>query len=131
MIKAIQIIEFYDSFASAQQGLEFQRTQEGYLGGRILGPDSQHEGWRVQAFHDADGIEEGTLLPDGMRLVVIPDSLKSTLFQYEPAAVSRSNSYIPEELGATTGRFSFSRVPGVRPTRGRESVVRDRGDKTC
>jgi hypothetical protein len=135
MIKAIQIIEFYDSFASAQQGLEFQRTQEGYLGGRILGPDAAHlhyrTGWRMQAFYDADGVEEGTLLPDGMRLVVIPDSLKRTLFQYEPAAVSRSNSYIPEEPGATTGRFSFSRVPGVRPTRGRESVVRDRGDKTC
>jgi hypothetical protein len=90
MIKAIQIIEDYYRLSSAQQGLEFQRTQEGYLGGRILGPDSQHKGWRMQAFHDADEIEDDALLPDGMRLVVIPDSLKSTLLCYKPEEESKA-----------------------------------------
>ena len=114
MIKAIQIIEFYGGFASAQQGLEFQRTQEGYLGGRLLGPDSQHQGWRMQAFYDAEGVEDGVLLPDGMRLVVIPDSLRSTLLCYKPEEPKEeedlsARSYfgrVQKKLGCYTCRFA-------------------------
>jgi len=139
MTKAIQVIEFYDGFASAQQGLEFQRTQEGYLGGRLLGPGSLHKDWRMQVFHDADGIEDGAPLPDGMRLVVIPDSLKSTLLRYKPEEPkeeedfsARSNfEQVQKKLGCYTCYYADLDALGKRDCCSSRGGPQPDGDGEC
>lgn len=78
MINAIEYIETFGKDEMAARGaLAFLRSQVCYLGGRILPPVNQvgRDCWRVQTFHNADGIDRGDLLPNGCRLSLVPSSL--------------------------------------------------------
>lgn len=85
---AIQVMERFGKEADARECFAFNATQAGFLGGRILEPLGPafwtngaplRTGWTVQVFFDADGVQRGDWLPDGMRLVIIPESQRRAL----------------------------------------------------
>ena len=83
---AIQLVETFSLRASASEALDHLKTQDGFLGGRVLSPSEVYVDWRVQAFFqdDADAHPEsiGSIndwLPDGCRRVVIPDGIAKAL----------------------------------------------------
>jgi hypothetical protein len=75
MTSAVQLTDTFASEAAACQCLSALALQDGHLGGRVLAPSSTRPGWLVQGFMDADGVEQGDWLPDGMRFVYVPDAL--------------------------------------------------------
>lgn len=79
---AIQIISKCKSQEEAEQELSWQVGQDGHLGGRVYQDHDQI--WTMQAFQDAEGIEKhnpaiAQWLPDGMRLVFIPQGQRKML----------------------------------------------------
>lgn len=66
---AVRTIEYADAFATAREAraaLAFLRTQDDYLGGRILSPAGHRAAYRVLAyFVDAEPV--ACPLPDGCR----------------------------------------------------------------
>jgi hypothetical protein len=87
-MKAIQVTDEYKSQSDAQQALASQAIQDGYLGGRVINPGIKG-GWRIQAFHKADGITESSFLPDGMRLVTLVPALEKSF-----AITTKENSIV-------------------------------------
>jgi hypothetical protein len=67
MREAIEVLDAYQCGTDALQSFDFQKAQDGYLGGRILPPSNIYPRYRVQTFHKVDG--ETDWLPDGMRRV--------------------------------------------------------------
>lgn len=87
---AIQYVEGFGHAEKARETIGFLRTQEGYLGGRVLEPVNQVDKncWRVQAFFESfDHITHNTPLPDGCRLVCLLDGLTHLLAEYTPVKV--------------------------------------------
>lgn len=78
-LRAIQIMETAPNEAVAREIFAGQREQIGYLGGRILPPSPVKPGWRVQVFIEDDGGAGSDWLPHGMRRVIIPAGMRSTL----------------------------------------------------
>lgn len=76
-MQAIQYVETMTSRATAESALGWLGTQVDYMGGRVLEP-GPGKPWRVQAFFDAAGVSAGWL-PDGCRLVTVPDGQRKAL----------------------------------------------------
>lgn len=81
MIRALQLTEDFQTAMEAREALDTLRTQAGCLGGRILQPGPTRCSWGIQAFFQDEGISDinGQWLPDGLRRVVIPDSIRERL----------------------------------------------------
>lgn len=81
MRKAIQLIESFELKADAIDALAALKSQDGYLGGRVLYATPEKPSHRVQAFfHDeAPDQMSDAWLPDGCRRVIIPDNLAAAL----------------------------------------------------
>ncbi len=75
MLRAIQIYEACETEDEARLIHEAQSQQEGYLGGRVLPPGAGKPGWKSQTFHDATGLSNDGWLPDGCRIVLVPNQL--------------------------------------------------------
>lgn len=77
----IQLMTEADSTVQANAILQDLMKQEGCHGGRILWPaKGKRETHMVQTFHAApDDAHMGMSLPDGMRIVCVPDSLREAL----------------------------------------------------
>lgn len=80
MMNAIQYVETFAFRAGAEEALNWLRTQDGFIGGRILEPNPADVAWRVQAFFvDDDPAIDPKWLPDGCRYVLIPRQLARVL----------------------------------------------------
>ena len=81
MIRAIQYTDSFSSEPEAQAAFGFLAIQDDYLGGRVLPPVNQagKDSWRVQTFHERGEVACEDLLPDGCRLVMVPESQASSL----------------------------------------------------
>lgn len=79
--RVIQYIEPCKHEQEAIECLAGLKLQSCYLGGRLLPPVNQidKDMWRVQTFHEADGVSTTDLLPDGCRLVFMPEGLGNQL----------------------------------------------------
>lgn len=73
MIRAIQSMTDCSNEQEAQEILKGLEIQQGYLASRIL-PPAPGKPWRVQAFFEDEEIEN-SWLPDGLRRVIIPQSM--------------------------------------------------------
>lgn len=76
MKTAIQVTDTYTSEAEAIQAMEFQKIQEGYLGGRVLPPTASRDGWKMQSFHSWENAAP-EWLPEGMKFVYVPQGVRA------------------------------------------------------
>ncbi len=78
----IQIVESFGNHGTdASDALLDFRTQDGFVGGRLLEPSPLNRDWRVQAFmqDEKEAAEFPNNLPDGVRRVLVLDSLRVAL----------------------------------------------------
>lgn len=73
---AIQDVSDASSEEHANQALAVMRSQDGFLGGRVLSPSAGKLTWRVQTFFETDERSAPAWLPDGLRWVLVPPSLQ-------------------------------------------------------
>ena len=79
MLKAIQYTDSATDKPAADAMLAHLATQVDYLGGRVLPPRCAHAPWTVQAFFSYAADPPVTWLPDGCRVVFIPDAIRGWL----------------------------------------------------
>lgn len=76
----IQYLADAASERDAAQLLAYLKTQDGCLGGRVLAPKFELHGWVAQVFHVAPAdARVGMPMPDGMRVVIVPNTLRAAL----------------------------------------------------
>ncbi len=83
----LQVLGDHKSEEEAHQALSLQRTQDGFVGGRVYRTNKSGQGpWRAQSFHVDEPAMKDSVMPDGMRRVlvlrsqVIPLGIHETLF---------------------------------------------------
>lgn len=72
----VQVTETYPNENDAREAFSAVADQDGYRGGRVMEPNAVEPRWKVQAFFQ-DEPEAAGWLPDGMRRVMVPDSVRA------------------------------------------------------
>ena len=104
----IQVVEpFGNHGTDAYQALEDFKRQDGFVGGRLLEPDSVTPEWRIQAFlqDEPEAAAHPNALPDGMRRVVVMDSMRVGL-GIPPAGELEDTSHPGDAIAAEFGQVS-------------------------
>lgn len=76
---AVQHIEERATETEAREALGFMLSQDDCLGGRLLQPRGMRHTYTVQTFHRANDVQLYGWLPDGCRVVLIPENSRRSL----------------------------------------------------
>jgi hypothetical protein len=74
MRKVLQVDDTFQTRDDALDALEWQRSQVGFIAGRVVDRRGLGGGFYMQSFHDADDMPLG-VVADSARVVLCPESL--------------------------------------------------------
>lgn len=118
----LQVVEDYGTEEGARQALAHQSTQDGFAGGRIYQTSKSNEGpWRAQSFHVDEPALKDSVMPDGLRRVLVLRSQVRPLGINEALYLSllergRSDGVIVRPIPCTPpGEVSKVKLPPTDP----------------